>query len=267
LIEQFCRSVRAGGAAVRKFFRELYFGSHDYSRAFRFTLLMIDAATLIYFIAVTTLPPSAFLRTIDIAIGVYIGLDLLARLIASGGGRHYFREISTWTDLAVLASLLVPAAAEDYLFLRILRIFRLLRSYHMLRDLRELSPFFRRHEEVVNSVVNLLVFVFTISALVFALQYRTNEGINNYLDALYFTVTALTTTGFGDITLQGPSGRLLSVAILVFGVGLFLRLIQVIFRPSKVRYTCPDCGLNQHDADAVHCKHCGRVLNIETAGD
>jgi len=251
---------------VRKFIRELYFGTHDYSRAFRFTLVGIDTATLIYFIAVTALPPSDIYRTIDIGIGIYIGLDLLARMVATGSARRYFREISTWTDLAVLASLLVPAAAEDYLFLRILRIFRLLRSYHMLRDLRELSPFFRRHEEVVNSVVNLLVFVFAISALVFVLQYRTNEGINNYLDALYFTVTALTTTGFGDIVLQGTIGRLLSVVILVLGVGLFLRLLQVIFRPSKVNYTCPDCGLNMHDADAVHCKHCGRVLNIETTG-
>ncbi len=252
---------------MRKFFRELYYGSHDYSRAFRFTLLAIDAATLIYFIAVTTLPPSPLLRTIDIAIGVYIALDLLARFIAAYTTRGYFREISTWTDLAVLASLMVPAAAEDYLFLRILRIFRLLRSYHMLRDLRELSPFFRRHEDIVNSVVNLLVFVFAISALVFVLQYRTNEGINTYLDALYFTVTALTTTGFGDIVLEGSLGRLLAIVILVFGVGLFLRLIQVIFRPSKVRYTCPDCGLNQHEADAVHCKHCGRVLNIATGGE
>jgi voltage-gated potassium channel len=251
---------------VRKFIRELYFGTHDYSRAFRFTLVGIDAATLIYFIAVTALPPSDIYRTIDLAIGIYIALDLTARFIASTSARGYFREIATWTDLAVLASLLVPAAAEDYLFLRILRIFRLLRSYHMLRDLRELYPFFRRHEEVINSVFNLLVFVFVISALVFVLQHRTNEGINNYLDALYFTVTALTTTGFGDIVLQGTTGRLLSVVILVLGVGLFLRLLQVIFRPSKVHYTCPDCGLNMHDADAVHCKHCGRVLNIETSG-
>jgi len=251
---------------VRKPIRELYYGTHDYSRAFRFTLLAIDTATLIYFIAVTALPTSDIYRTIDIGIGVYIALDLLARFTASTGTRAYFREISTWTDLAVLASLLVPAAAEDYLFLRILRIFRLLRSYHMLRDLRELYPFFRRHEEVINSIFNLLVFVFVISALVFVLQHRTNDGINNYLDALYFTVTALTTTGFGDIVLEGVVGRLLAVVILVFGVGLFLRLLQVIFRPSKVHYTCPDCGLKEHDADAVHCKHCGRVLNIETAG-
>lgn len=252
---------------MSKFLRDLYYGTGPYSRAFRFTLLAIDTATVIYFIAVTALPEWEILRTIDIVIGVYIALDLLARFIASRSGERYFRELSTWTDLIVLGSLLVPAAAEDYLFLRILRIFRLLRSYHMLRDLRELSPFFRRHEEVINSVFNLLVFVFVTSALVFALQHRQNEGIETYLDALYFTVTALTTTGFGDIVLEGVDGRLLSVVILVLGVGLFLRLLQVIFRPSKVHYPCPDCGLKMHDPDAVHCKHCGRVLNIETVGD
>jgi voltage-gated potassium channel len=35
----------------------------------------------------------------------------------------------------------------------------------------------------------------------------------------------------------------------------------------KVRYTCPDCGLNRHDPDAVHCKHCGRTINIATEGE
>jgi len=46
----------------------------------------------------------------------------------------------------------------------------------------------------------------------------------------------------------------------------FVRLAQRIFRPNKVGYTCPCCGLNRHDPDAVHCKLCGVVLNIETEG-
>jgi voltage-gated potassium channel len=53
---------------------------------------------------------------------------------------------------------------------------------------------------------------------------------------------------------------------MVFGVSLFLRLIQTIFRPSKVRYDCQQCGLFLHEADAVHCKHCGAVLNIPSDG-
>ena len=104
------------------------------------------------------------------------------------------------------------------------------------------------------------------TGLIYALQYRYNPEIQNYADALYFTVTTLTTTGFGDITLTGTSGRLLSVGVMIFGVTLFLRLAQVLFRPTKVRHECPECGLRLHDADAVHCKHCGTTIRIETDG-
>jgi voltage-gated potassium channel len=135
-----------------------------------------------------------------------------------------------------------------------------------MRDLRRDVPFVRRNEETLHSLINLVVFVFTITALVYVLEDGVNPEINSYLDALYFTVTTLTTTGFGDITLTDRYGRLLSIVIMVVGVALFLRLVQTVFRPNKVRYTCPDCGLTLHDPDAVHCKHCGRVINIETEG-
>ena len=42
-----------------------------------------------------------------------------------------------------------------------------------------------------------------MSAIVYETQHWSNPEIANYIDALYFTVTALTTTGFGDITLPG----------------------------------------------------------------
>jgi len=86
------------------------------------------------------------------------------------------------------------------------------------------------------------------------------------VDALYFTVSSLTTTGYGDIAMTTNTGRLLAVAIMVVGVGLFLRLARAIFMPAKVRHKCPECGLLKHDPDAIHCKHCGEVLKIETDG-
>jgi voltage-gated potassium channel len=56
------------------------------------------------------------------------------------------------------------------------------------------------------------------------------------------------------------------VLIMIFGVSLFIRLAQTLFRPQKVHYECPKCGLSRHDPDAVHCKHCGAVVNIPTEG-
>ena len=90
--------------------------------------------------------------------------------------------------------------------------------------------------------------------------------MSGYIDALYFTVATLTTTGFGDITMETTGGKLLSVVIMVVGVSLFLQLLRAIFQPSKVKYTCPECGLNRHEPDAVHCKHCGTTIKIETEG-
>ncbi len=105
-----------------------------------------------------------------------------------------------------------------------------------------------------------------MTELVFVTQVQNNPHVTNFLDALYFTIAALTTTGFGDVTLQGQSGRALSIIIMIFGVTLFLRLAHAMFRPSKVRFNCDDCGLFLHENDAVHCKHCGTVLNIPSDG-
>jgi voltage-gated potassium channel len=53
---------------------------------------------------------------------------------------------------------------------------------------------------------------------------------------------------------------------MIVGISLFVRLVQTILRPTKVRYECPTCGLTRHDLDAVHCKHCGHELHIRTEG-
>jgi len=110
------------------------------------------------------------------------------------------------------------------------------------------------------------VFIFVTTSVVYVLRFQNEASIANYIDALYFTVATLTTTGFGDITLNTPGGKVLSVFIMIFGVALFVRLARAIFQPAKVRYKCHECGLNRHDPDAVHCKHCGEPVKIETEG-
>ena len=75
-------------------------------------------------------------------------------------------------------------------------------------------------------------------------------------------VHMVATTGFGDITLPGPAGKLTSIVTMLIGISLFVRLAQAIFRPYKVDFTCPRCALSRHEPDAVHCKACGILLKI-----
>jgi hypothetical protein len=79
-------------------------------------------------------------------------------------------------------------------------------------------------------------------------------------------IGTLTTTGFGDVTLPGPLGKLLSIAIMLVGITLFLRLAQALIKPHKVRHPCDRCGLQTHDPDAVHCKACGNLICIPDEG-
>lgn len=251
---------------IRSRLERLYTGRSRRARLFRYGLLAFDLASICYFVFSSLLPASTWIYPVDIVLAVIILADFLARFWIADSKARYFSQLTTWADIIVIVSLILPAFFANLLFLRVLRALRLMRSYHVLRDLRSEIPFFRRNEEIIQSVINLAVFVFVVTALVYVLQARSNPDITSYVDALYFTITTLTTTGFGDITLQGSSGRWLSIIIMVIGVALFIRLVQTIFRPPKVRQRCPDCGLNLHDTDAVHCKHCGRVIDIETEG-
>ncbi|CAN0653695.1 Voltage-gated potassium channel [Nitratireductor aquimarinus] len=255
-MEQLHRSIRL-----------LYAGRSQRAQRFRYGLIVFDLLTIIYFIVAESLPATPALAALNVTLGMLILLDLAARLWISENRRKEIMRVYTLADLVVVSSLLLaPLLAANLAFLRVLRGLRLIHAYHLLRDLRRESLFFRRHEDAILAAVNLFVFIFVTTSLVFVLAFDDQAGITGYVDALYFTVATLTTTGFGDITMTTTGGKLLSVFIMVVGVALFVQLARAIFQPSRIKYTCPECGLNRHEPDAIHCKHCGELLKIETDG-
>ena len=246
--------------------QELYYGLTPRALRARSLMLLADLMIICYFVATTFVPLQEWIVIADMAIGVVLVIDFVARMIAHADRISFLVRPLNLVDLVVVASLFVPAMVGNFAFLRVIRALRLLRSYVFSRELRQYSRFFTRNEDIIFSALHLIVFIFVITAAVFVLQVDVNNDIRNYVDALYFTVTTLTTTGFGDIILVGSTGRLLSVIIMIVGVALFIRLVQTIFLPNKVRYECPGCGLTRHDLDAVHCKHCGQLIHIRTEG-
>lgn len=242
--------------------RFYYESDHPSAYRFRYALLGFDCATVLFIVFSSFLERTLALEVVDVVFGIIVLADFSARLYISRNLWHDIRHPATWADAVAILSFLIPMAGEGAAFLRVLRTLRLLQTYQVLARLRADSAWFRRNEELTITLVHLAVFLFVMSGLVYETQRWINPQIGNYLDALYFTVTALTTTGFGDITLGGTWGRLLAVVIMIFGVTLFLRLVRALLQPHKVRFPCPDCGLQRHDLDAVHCKACGRMLNI-----
>lgn len=251
---------------LRSRLRALYEGEGQAGDRFRYGLLAIDLLTVGWLVLSSFLDRGLHHATIDRIIGLIFLADFLARLWISRKPQKELFSFWGLADILVMASLLFPIWGEGLAFLRVLRLYRVFHSPQTLDQLRADIPGFRRHETAIRAALNLLIFIFAMTALVYQTQSGVNDRITNYVDALYFTVTTLSTTGFGDITLVGNGGKLLSVAIMIFGISLFLRLVQVVLRPPKAQFPCPTCGLRRHDHDAVHCKACGTILNIPDDG-
>jgi voltage-gated potassium channel len=249
---------------LRARLRLLYHGHTPSAIRFQLGVLLLDFAIIAFFIASPLLRDKPYFLWIDYAIAVLLLLDLTARGLATSDIGKWLRQLHVIVDIFILLTLLLPGLFANLGFLRILRLWTISRGGFIWRPLAKYK--LERWREPAQAVINLLVFLFVVTSFIYTFFVNRSEGIDGYVDALYFTVTTITTTGFGDVTLPGTFGRLTSVLVMIIGISLFVRLAQAIFRPYKVQFSCPDCGLNRHDPDAVHCKACGRILNIPDSG-
>jgi voltage-gated potassium channel len=240
---------------------ELYFGRSPRAIRFRLGVIAVDVLLIAFFIASPFLRELRGYLALDLAVAAVLILDIGARALSHRQIRDWIRQPNAWIDLFVLVTLLFPLWLFNLAFLRVLRLWSLFHSTLFWSTVgRPLDN--TRWEDVCKALATLVTFIFVATGFVYASFARAHPGIQGYVDALYFTVTTLTTTGFGDITLPGTWGRLLTIMIMISGITMFVRVAQTLIRPYKVNFACPTCGLMRHDPDAVHCKACGTILNI-----
>jgi voltage-gated potassium channel len=253
-----------GIAWLRDKLRRLYHGRTPAAFRFQMAVIVIDVAIIAFFIATPVLSETRSFLWIDYSVAALVAADMIARLLASTDMLRLLKQPTSWVDIFILATLLFPLALANLGFLRILRLWSLAHSHVLWRPLyrRGLRPW----RETIIAVVNLMTFLFIVTGFVYTFFFRVGAGIEGYVDALYFTVATITTTGFGDITLPGVGGKLTSIVAMIVGISLFVKLAQAVFRPNKVFFECPSCGLQRHEPDAVHCKACGQLLKIPDEG-
>ena len=109
------------------------------------------------------------------------------------------------------------------------------------------------------------------SILFYEVEHPVNAGVSTFTDAFYFTVVALTTVGFGDITPLSEGGKWVTILMILSGIILIPWQISRIVKAwihfgRKEDIVCPQCGLRYHDNDASHCKSCGHVIYQEYDG-
>jgi len=253
---------RKNNLTFKKRLRKLFHGKGYESILFNNVLLFINTSLIFLVIVAFMYPESQVIKYIEFVFGSVFTVEYVLRFwISKNKVIHAFRLFSI-IDIIVIFSLFSSVFMADLGFLRIIRTLQILRLFKISRYLRghRGSKFIVRNKEISAGVLNLVVFLFFMTFLIYIFQVDINPGINNYLDAMYFTITTLTTTGFGDITPVGWSGKLLVILVMIFGITLFVHLARSMFKKPKIDYVCRNCGLSKHDLDAIHCKHCGATI-------
>jgi len=251
---------------LRSRFRAYYFGHTQSALRFQGVLFVLDVLIIGFFIGSQFIREQSWFWMVDLAIAIFVALDLLARLFAFGTVRRWLKYPNTWVDLVVLATLAFPTVLYNWGFLRILRLWTLVHSERFWNVLARGKWDDTYVEDLARAIVTMAVFVFIAAGLTQALYLGDHPKLNNFLDAIYFVVTSLTTTGYGDITIDTASGRVFSIALMITGISLFFNIAQKAFAPHQKIQRCVRCGLDRHGLNANYCCNCGAELTAPLRG-
>ncbi|MEM2865833.1 MAG: potassium channel family protein [Candidatus Hadarchaeales archaeon] len=133
--------------------------------------------------------------------------------------------LTHWYDL--LASIPIPFSAVR--MFRTIRVVRLVRVIRTLRVLRLSRAFTFLSESRLGTVVVALLMVLLFGATSFhILEYGQNPSLHGSLDALYWAAATLSTVGYGDIVAVTSAGKVLTVVLMLFGIGVYATLAGLL---------------------------------------
>jgi voltage-gated potassium channel len=182
----------------------------------------------------------------------------------------FFGVVDLLAIIPTYLSIFVPGS--QYLLviriLRLLRVFRLLKLSEYVSEadtLRRALRASRRKISVFLSAVVLLVVI--IGALMYVIEGE-EHGFTSIPVSIYWAIVTLTTVGYGDLSPRTPLGQILASIVMIIGYGIIavptgivsVELAQAVRNQEITTQSCPACGEQGHDPDAICCKYCGANL-------
>lgn len=219
-----------------------------------------------------------FLWRLEIFAVAFFIVEYVARLYGAPKRREQLLDVYSVIDLVAIFPTLFQAVLPAFglslniAFVKTIRVFKVFRIFRFLRFLTDPNFFFGSVSleflKVARLVTTILIIFFISSGLFFYVEYPMNDQVQNFGDAFYFTVVALTTVGFGDITPVTEAGKWVTVLMILSGIILIPWEASQIVKEwilisRKTSILCPQCGLGEHDIDADYCKRCGHYLYHE----
>jgi len=160
-------------------------------------------------------------------------------------------------DLLAVLPFYLPFLGIDLRFVRAVRLFRLFRIAKLGRysqAVRTLGKVFvAKKEELGITFFVLLILLLLSSCLMYFAEHDAQpEAFSSIPAAMWWSVTTLTTVGYGDICPVTIGGKALAAVVAILGIGVFALPTGIIgagfveeMQARKKRQhtrTCPHCG-------------------------
>lgn len=200
--------------------------------------------------------------------------EYLLRLLSVRRPLRYARSFFGVVDLLAIIptylSIFVPGS--HYLLviriLRLLRVFRLLKLSEYVAEADTLRHALRASSRKISVFISaVLLLVVIIGALMYVIEGEAH-GFTSIPISIYWAIVTLTTVGYGDLSPRTPFGQVLASIVMIIGYGIIavptgivsVELAHAVREQKITRQSCPSCGAEGHDPDALCCKYCGAKL-------
>lgn len=144
-------------------------------------------------------------------------MDLVRRLRVAEDNRRYLVEGWGWVDAISIIPLLRVA--------RLLRVVRVIRVMQRMGGPSAALTAFFKHRATGGLLLVLLVAVLVLEfgslLMLWAERGQPDASIHTAEDALWYLVVTMSTVGYGDLYPVSQVGRIIGVAIIIVGVGVF----------------------------------------------
>ncbi len=236
-------------------------------------ILLSVAAVMLDSVAAVRARYGTALMIVEWVFTVLFTVEYLLRLWCIGKPLRYARSFFGVVDLlAVLPtylSLVLPVS-RYLLVIRMLRVLRIFRVLKLVQYMDEAQLMIRALRAAGRKIIVFFATVLTLVVIFGSVMYIIEGEPNGFTSiprSVYWAVVTMTTVGYGDISPQTAVGQTIAAVIMLIGftiiavpTGIVASEMARASRGMTNTQVCPECAVEGHADDALHCKACGAPL-------
>lgn len=210
----------------------------------RFDKFLIDFVTVVSILYMLVLIVESYVDPGSVNFGILVFVDTLICVVFLFEFFYFFFKARSKSEyfkvyffdfLASLPFLLLVSIGPLISFLS---FFKVLRGVKNVVKVYEFAS--KKRFSVLGKVVVLFfLFVIYFSIVIVSFEQEINAGLATFHDGVWWTVSTITSVGYGDVTPETYTGKFVATILMVFGIGLSSAMgalfVMWLLKPSQER--------------------------------